>query len=249
MAVVEGRNAVLEALKGERSIDEIVIATGLRSDDRLDQIWRLAGEQGVTIRTVNRHDLDTMSARGAHQGVVARLEPFHYASLAQVIDSTRDATDALIVVADGVTDPQNLGSMARTCEVAGAAALVIGKHRSGQVGATMVKTSAGATEHLSIVQATNISAALEALKEAGFWITGTADDAPGQLWDADFTGKVGLAFGSEGKGLSRLVRERCDRLVRIPIVGRVESLNVAAATAVVVYETVRQRQAARGTPS
>lgn len=245
MAVVEGRNAVLEALKGDRCVKEIVLAAGLRADERLEDIWRLAAEQGITVRTVNRKELDTMSQRGAHQGVVARLEPFHYANLAGVVEAACKAQHAIIVVADSVTDPQNLGSMIRTCDVAGAAALVIGKHRSAHVNSTTVKASAGAAEHLPIVQVTNISLALDALKDAGFWITGTAGDATVELWDADLTGKVGLVFGSEGKGLSRLVRERCDRLVRVPTHGHIESLNVSAATAVTVYEAVRQQRAAR----
>lgn len=245
MAVVEGKNSVLEALKGDRTIKEILLAAGLRRDERLDEIWELAAEQGITIRTVSRGELDAMSVRGAHQGVVARIEPFHYASFADIVERLDGVQNAIVAVADSVTDPQNLGSMIRTCEAAGVAALVIGKRRSAHIGAATVKASAGATEHLPIAQVANISAALDVLKDAGFWITGTADDADRQLWDVDLTGKAGLVFGSEGKGLARLVRERCDHLVRIPVAGRVGSLNVSVATAVTVYEAVRQ-QAARG---
>lgn len=244
MAVVEGKNAVLEALKGRRCIKEILLATGLRADARLDKIWELAAEQGVTVRTVGRHELGPLSTRGAHQGVVARLEPFRFADLDVALQSTQHMARAIIVIADGITDPQNLGSVIRTCEVAGAKALVMGRHRSAHIGAATVKASAGATEHLAIVQATNLSVAIDALKDAGFWITGAAGDAELELWDADLTGRVGLVLGSEGKGLSRLVRERCDRLVRIPVFGRVESLNVSAAASVVLYEAVRQQRVA-----
>lgn len=235
---------MIEALRGGRSIKEILLATGLRRDPRIDDIFNLAAEQGVTIRTVNRRELDTMSVRGAHQGVVARIEPFHYAALHDVIETVRESEEALVVLADGITDPQNLGSMIRTCEVAGAAALIVGRHRSARVGPAAVKAAAGATEHLPIVQATNLPAAIETLQGAGFWVTGLAPEGDAELWGADLTGKVTLVLGSEGGGLSRLVRERCDRLVRIPVRGRVGSLNVAAATAVAVCEVVRQQRRA-----
>lgn len=249
MAVVEGKNAVIEALKGDRTVTEILLAAGSRRDERLDEIWDLAAKQGITIRTVNRRELDAMSVRGAHQGIVARLQPFHFKDLGEIIDGLGAAEDAIVVVADGVTDPQNLGAMIRTCEAAGAAAFVIGKHRSAHITAVTVKAAAGATEHLPIVQATNVSAALDALKKAGFWVFGTDDEAETDLWDADLTGRAALAFGSEGKGLARLVRERCDVLLRIPVLGQVGSLNVSAATAVAVYEALRQRGIrSRGTP-
>jgi len=232
MAVVEGKNAVLEALKGDRDVQEILLAAGSRRDERLDEIWSLAAARGVTIRTVNRRELDTMSVRGAHQGVVARLQPFHFKDLAEIIEAIVPAENALIVVADGVTDPQNMGAMIRTSEAAGAVALVIGRHRSANITAATAKAAAGATEHLPIVQATNISSALDALKKAGFWVFGTEDKAEMDVWDADLKGRAALVFGSEGSGLSRLVREHCDFLLRIPVVGQVGSLNVAAATAI-----------------
>lgn len=242
MAVVEGKNAVLEALKGDRVVREVLLAAGARRDDRLDEIWNLAAERGITIRTVNRRELDTMSVRGAHQGVVARLQPFRFKDLAEVIDDLGASEGVLVVVADGVTDPQNLGAMIRTSEAAGAAALIVGKHRSARITAATVKAAAGATEHLPIIRATNIAAALDALKTAGFWVFGTDDKAETDLWDVDLAGRAALVFGSEGSGLGRLVRERCDFLVKIPVLGRVGSLNVSAATAVAVYEAVRQRR-------
>lgn len=224
-------------------MSEIFLAANLRPDTRLDEVKRLAASLDVPIRTVDRRELDKMSVRGAHQGVVARLEAFRYADLDEVLEGVGASETAIVVVADEITDPQNLGSMIRTCEVAGVAALVVGKHRSAHVTPATVKAAAGATEHLPIVEVTNSVQALDKLKEAGFWIAGTADDAELELWDVDLAGKIGLVFGSEGRGLGRLVRERCDWLVRIPAFGRIDSLNVSAATAVVVYEAIRQQRA------
>lgn len=246
MAVVEGKNAVLEALRGGRTVKGIFIADNLRPDSRLDEIGSLAAEQDVSIRIVPRRELDSMSVRGAHQGVVARMESFRYANLDEILASISTGEPAVIVVADGVTDPQNLGSMIRTCEVAGAAALVVAKRRSAHVGAATAKAAAGAAEHLPVARVTNLVATLDRLKDAGFWIAGAADDADLQMWEADLSGRVALVFGSEGKGLGRLVRERCDWIIRVPTFGRIGSLNVAAATAVILYEVVRQQRHGAG---
>ncbi len=242
MATIEGKNAVLEALRAGRPLKEILFAEGLRSEPRLQEIVKLAKAAEVPMRHLQRRRLASMSVRGAHQGVIARAEEFHYRQLEEFLPSLAGSARAVIVVIDGVTDPQNLGSMIRTAEVAGAKGLVVGRRRAAGIGPAAEKAAAGATEHLPIVQVTNVPAALEKLKEAGFWVMGTSAEAGTELWEADLSRRVALVFGSEGKGIGRLVRDRCDGLVKIPVFGRIDSLNVSAAAAIVLYETIRQER-------
>ncbi|RJQ52617.1 MAG: 23S rRNA (guanosine(2251)-2'-O)-methyltransferase RlmB [Actinobacteria bacterium] len=244
MSTIEGKNAVLEALRGGRRVRELLVAESVRNDARIAQIASLAASAGVTVRFVGRHELDRLSLRGAHQGVAAVAEPVRYVQMEELLARVAGATRALIVVADGITDPQNVGAMIRTCEAAGVAGFVLGKHRSAFLGAAAEKAAAGALAYLPIVQVTNISTSLDKLKEAGFWVTGAAGDGDIDLWNADLGARTVLVMGSEGKGLSRLVRRHCDIVVRIPVAGNIQSLNVSAATAVLVYEALRQQRQA-----
>ncbi len=239
--VIEGRNAVLEALRSGMRLEGVMIAEGLRHDEGIDEIRRLAVEAGVPVRSAPREKLDRLSARGAHQGVVASAAPFGYAGLAEVLRSTSGSQRSLVVVLDHVTDPGNLGAVIRSVEVAGGDAVVIPKDRAASIGPVAHKASAGATAHLPIVQVGNIARALADLKDAGYWVAGADERGDQDLWHAPLNGRLVLVLGAEGSGLARLTRERCDFLVCIPVAGRVSSLNVAQATSVLAFEWVRQQ--------
>jgi 23S rRNA (guanosine2251-2'-O)-methyltransferase len=238
--VIEGRNAVLEALRSGVRLERVLVARGTRPAPVIHEIRSLARAAGVPLADVPRESLDGYSIRGAHQGVVALAAPFAYTDLAEMLRSTAGASRALIVVLDHVTDPGNLGAVIRSVEVAGGAGVVVPRDRAASVGPVVHKTAAGATAYLPIAQVTNIARSLEALKESGFWVVGADERAPDDLWHTPLDGRVALVLGAEGSGLARLTRERCDALVSIPTAGRVSSLNVAQAATVLVFEWVRR---------
>lgn len=237
---IEGRNAVVEALRSGVRLRRVVIAAGLPKNPAIDEIRRRASEAGVRIEEAPRHALDRDSARGAHQGVIAYAEPFAYAELEDVLRARREEQRSLIVVLDHVTDPGNLGAVIRSVEVAGGDAVIIPRERAAAVGPITYKASAGATAHLPIVQVTNVARALDALKDAGYWVAGADERATEMLWQAPLDGRLALVLGAEGAGLARLTRERCDFLVSIPVAGRVSSLNVAQAATLLAFEWVRR---------
>ena len=237
---IEGRNAVLEALRAGVALERIAIADGLRSDPVIDEIRERADRAGIRVETVARASLDRLSVRGAHQGVVATARPFTYTELADVTGATAGRERSLVIVLDHVTDPGNLGAVVRSAEVAGADAVIIPKDRAASVGPVTHKASAGATAYLPVVQVGNLARALQELKDADYWVAGADERGEQDLWDAPLSGRLALVMGAEGSGLARLTRERCDFLVRIPVAGRVSSLNVAQATTVLAFEWVRR---------
>lgn len=238
--MIEGRNAVLEALRSGVQVERVLLAEGLKPNPVTDEIAELAASSRVPVERVDRASLDAQSARGAHQGVMAVATPFRYAELEEVIRAIEGQPRALIVVLDHVTDPGNLGAIIRSVEVAGGSAVIIPRERSAGVGPIVHKTSAGATAHLPVVRVVNIGQAISALVDAGMWVGGADERGEADLWHAPLEGRLVLVMGAEGAGLSRLVRERCDFLVSIPVAGRVSSLNVAQATSVLAFEWVRR---------
>ncbi len=240
MSAIEGRNAVREALRAGTPLQRVLIAEGLKPDTAVDEIVRLAESVHVPVQRVPRRELDRMSERGSHQGVIAETAPFRFTPLEEVISATAERPRALVVALDHVTDPGNLGAVVRTAEVAGASAVLVPERRSAGVTPAAYKAAAGAFAHLPVVKETNLVRSLERLKAAGFWIAGADASASQTLWQAPLDGRVVLVMGSEGEGLARLTRESCDFLVRLPQSGQVESLNVAQAAAVLVYEWVRR---------
>ncbi len=238
---VEGKNAVMEALKAGRPLDKIYIARG-EQDKALRFIAQKGKAAGAVISEVDRRKLDAMSVTHAHQGVIAVAAVREYSTVADILAIAAERGEApLIVVCDEISDPQNLGAIIRTAECAGAHGVVIPKHRSAGVTAIVEKTSAGAVEHLAVARVVNLAAALKELQEAGVWVFGTAADGEKSLWEADLKSPAALVIGSEGSGMSRLTRENCDFLLSIPLRGQVSSLNASNAAAVVLYEAVRQR--------
>lgn len=240
--LIEGRNAVLEALRAGRRITRILIAEGAQPNPALDEIRRRARTAGAGVEAVPRRELDSLSARGAHQGVVAYAQPFAFTPLEQIVAGHRGDPRSLVVALDHVTDPGNLGAVARSCEAVGAHGLVVPKDRSASVTAVAEKAAAGALSYLPVAQVPNLARALETLKEAGYWVAGAAEDADTDVWAAPLDARLVLVAGAEGSGLARLTRERCDFLVKLPVVGRVGSLNVAQAVTVLAYEWLRRAE-------
>lgn len=241
--LIEGRNAVAEALRAGLPLKRITLADGLKPDRAIDEIVRRAGEAGVRVDRVPRRKLDELSDRGNHQGVVAEAAPFRYAELGRVLKTVPEGP-ALVIVLDHVTDPGNFGAIVRTAEVVGAAAVVVAARRSASVTGSAWKAAAGAFAHVPVAQVPNLVAALDRLKEAGFWVAGASERAEQTIWEAPLDGRIVLVMGSEGEGLARLTAERCDFLVSLPQAGRVGSLNVAQATTAIAYEWMRRRQGA-----
>ena len=238
---IEGKNAVMEALKAGRPIDKVYLAKG-EQDKALRFIAQKAKASGAVISEVDRRKLDFMSVTHAHQGVIAVAALREYVTVADILAAARGKGEApLVVVCDEISDPHNLGAIIRTAECAGAHGVVIPKHRSAGVTAVVEKTSAGAVEHMPVARVTNLVAALEELQKNGVWVYGTAAEGDRSLWEADLTGGTAIVIGSEGDGMARLTREKCDFLLSIPMKGRISSLNASAAASVVLYEALRQR--------
>jgi 23S rRNA (guanosine2251-2'-O)-methyltransferase len=241
---IEGRRPVIEALRARRPIDEILVASGTKMGGALSEIMRLAERRGVRVREVTRRELDERAESRNPQGVIATASGFAYASLDDVLaraDASREP--ALLVAVDGVTDPQNLGALARSCEGAGAHGLVVPQRRAAPVTASAEKAASGAFEHLAVARVPNLARALEDLKERGLWIAALDSDAPRSIYDLPADDPLCLVVGGEGAGVSRLVADRADHRVSIPMSGRVASLNVAAAGAVALFDIRRRRTA------
>ena len=238
---IEGKNAVMEALKAGRTIDKVYIVRG-EADKSLKFIASKAKAAGAVVSEVDRRKLDFMSETHAHQGVIAVAAVREYSTVEEILNIAAERGEKpLIVICDEISDPHNLGAIIRTAESAGAHGIIIPKHRSAGITAIVEKTSAGAVEHMAVARVANINAAMDKLKDAGVWIFGTAADADTGLWQADLKGAAAIVIGSEGEGMSRLVAENCDFKVSIPMHGKVSSLNASAAAAIMLYEAVRQR--------
>ena len=238
---IEGRNPIQEVLNSDRSINCILVAQGERHG-AIKDILTLAREKGVVVKEVHKSKLDELSETGHHQGIIALVSPYKYVEVDDILQLAAKKNETpLVALADGIEDPQNLGTLIRTLEVAGVHGLLIPKRRAASVTPAVVKISAGAAEHLPIARVTNISETIKYLKTMGLWIIGTDMDAPAYYYNTDMTGPVGVVVGSEGRGISRLVKENCDLLVKIPIRGRISSLNAAAACSIVVFDILRQR--------
>ncbi len=243
MTQIEGRRPVIEALRAKRPIEEILIAAGSKPSGALAEIVRLANSRGVTVREVPRKELESRAESRNPQGVIASGgADFDYASLDDVIDrADASGRPALILALDGVTDPMNLGALARSAEAAGVHGLVLPKRRAAPVTASAEKAAAGALAHLPVAQVSNLARALEELKERGVWIAALDGGAEQTIYELDATGPMCIVIGSESDGVSHLVLERADYRVSIPLLGKVDSLNASAAGAVALFEVQRQR--------
>lgn len=236
-----GRNPVTEALKAGRPLEKVLIAEGVKSA-RIAHLTKLAREQGVVTQRVKRQKLDQLTGGAVHQGIVAIGAPHRYSELQEVLTAAEKKSESpFLIVLDQLKDPHNLGSILRTADAAGADGVIIPKRRAAGLTGTVAKTAAGAVEYVPVVRVTNLSRTLQTLKAHGFWITGAEATADKLYTEVDYTISTALVFGSEGKGISRLVRENCDYLVHLPMRGEVNSLNVSVAAGLLMYEVLRQR--------
>jgi len=235
--IVYGINPVLEALRAGRARE---IRVGERGGDRMRDVLALAAQQRVAVRHVSVDVLTRQARGGVHQGVVADVDEAAVHSVEELVKSAAGAP--LLVVLDGIEDPHNLGAILRTCDAAGVDGVVIQSRRSAALGGIAAKASAGAVSHVKIAEVVNIARAVEELKDAGVWTVGLAGEAATSYDAIDFTGPSAIVLGAEGTGLRRLVRERCDFLASIPMLGHVGSLNVSVAAGVTLFEAIRQRR-------
>ncbi|MBC2582525.1 23S rRNA (guanosine(2251)-2'-O)-methyltransferase RlmB [Clostridium sp. DJ247] len=239
--IIEGRNAVIEALRSDRTIEQIFVASGDVSGS-INVILALARDKNVIIKQVDRKKLDQISETGSHQGVVAQITPYKYYEVDDIIKyAAEKGENPFIIILDEIEDPHNFGSIIRTAEICGAHGIIIPKRRNVGVTPTVYKSSVGAVEHMRIAKVTNINGAIDRLKEENIWVYGADMSGESYCFDVNFTGAIGLVIGSEGRGISKLTKEKCDVLVKIPMVGKISSLNASVAGGILMYEILKQK--------
>lgn len=238
--MIIGRNAVMEALKSDKDIDTVFIQTDIGGV--IGKIHALAAQSNAVIKKVSKQKLDTLCDGRNHQGVIAFACATQYASLDEILNVSKvKGTMPFIIIADEIEDPHNLGAIIRTAEACGADGIVIPKRRSAAVNSTVYKTSAGAVTNVKVARVANIVSAIKELKKNGVWIYGA--EMGGTEWDkCDYTDGAALVIGSEGFGISRLIKEQCDFLISMPMLGQINSLNASVAAGILMYEIVRQRK-------
>ncbi len=238
---IEGRNAVLELLETGKDINKIFIANGEKHGS-INKIISIAKARKVVIVEVDRAKLNQMTMSDNHQGVIAIVPPFDYCEVEDIIEEARVKNEKpFILILDGIEDPHNLGSIIRTAETAGVHGIIIPKRRAATVNSTVYKVSAGAVEHMKVARVNNLNETIKYLKENDIWICGTDMDARNYYYNEKFDGPIAIVIGSEGFGMSRLVKENCDFLVKIPMKGKITSLNASVSAGIVMYEVVKQR--------
>ena len=238
--MLAGRNAVMEALKGSSRINRLMVADG-SSEGSIRELIAVAKEKGVPVQFLERSKLDSMAKGIKHQGVLAQVSPVEYVELEDILSKAREKQeDPFIILLDELEDPHNLGAILRSADAAGAHGVLIPKRRSCPLSATVAKTSAGAVEHVPVARIGNIVQTIKALKEEGLWVAGADMDGK-NYYEADLTGPLLLVVGSEGQGIGRLVKEQCDFIVRIPMLGAINSLNASVAGSVLMFEVTKQR--------
>lgn len=238
--VIEGRNAVIEAFRAGKTVDKIFVQEHLK-EGSMNTVIREAKKHDTVINYVKKERLDQMSETGKHQGVIAYIAAYQYATVDDILKKAEEKGESpFVVILDDIEDPHNLGAIIRTANLAGAHGVIIPKHRAAGLTATAVKASAGAINYTPVAKVTNISKTIEELKEKGLWFV-CADMGGTTMYDLDLKGAIGLVIGNEGKGVSRLVKEKCDFVASIPMFGDIDSLNASVAAGVLAYEIVRQR--------
>lgn len=238
--MLAGRNAVMEALKGSSRINRLMVADG-SSEGSIRELIAVAKEKGVPVQFLEHSKLDSMAKGIRHQGVLAQVSPVEYVELEDILSKAREKQeDPFIILLDELEDPHNLGAILRSADAAGAHGVLIPKRRSCPLSATVAKTSAGAVEHVPVARIGNIVQTIKALKEEGLWVAGADMDGK-NYYEADLTGPLLLVVGSEGQGIGRLVKEQCDFIVRIPMLGAINSLNASVAGSVLMFEVTKQR--------
>ncbi len=238
---IEGRNSVLELLESGKDINKIYVTRGERHGS-INKILGIAKERKIIVVEKDKRQMDEMAQEENYQGVIAIVPPFEYVEIPDILrEAVEREENPFVLILDGIEDPHNLGSIIRTAETAGVHGIIIPKRRAVSVNSTVNKASAGAVEHMKIARVTNISDAIEELKQAGLWICGTDINSEKYYYNQDLTGPLGIVIGNEGKGISSKVKKNCDFNVKIPMKGKVTSLNASVSTGIIVYESVKQR--------
>ena len=239
---IEGRNSVIELLKAGKDIKKLYIQKGEKKGSILE-IIKLAKQNKIIMSEIEKTKLDQMSETKNHQGVIAIVPPYEYADVDDILDAAKKKNeDPFIIILDEIEDPHNLGSIIRTAECAGAHGIIIPKRRSALVNSTVVKTSAGATSYMKVARVNNLNETIEYLKEHNVWVYGTDMLGSSYYDEQDYKGGVAIVVGSEGEGMGRLIKEKCDFLIKIPMKGKINSLNASVSAAIVMYEVMKQRR-------
>ena len=239
--IVIGRNAVIETLKGDRTIETLYISNN-KLEGSINTIISLAKEKRVLIKEVDKRKLDSMCDGSTHQGVIAKVTPYKYSEVSDILALAEERGEPpFIVILDEVEDPHNLGSIVRTAELFGAHGIIIPKRRSASVSSTVYKASVGAIEHVKIAKVTNLNATIEDLKQKGVWVYGADIRAKEYSYQVDFSGPCAVIIGNEGRGISKLTVQKCDKLIKIPMVGKINSLNASVAGGIIMYEVLKER--------
>ena len=239
--IVIGRNAVMEALKGDRTIEALYISNN-KLEGSINAIVGIAKEKRILIKEVDKRKLDSMCGGEVHQGVIAKVSPFKYCDVSDILELAEEKGEApFIVILDEVEDPHNLGSIARTAELFGVHGIIIPKRRSVSVTATVYKSSVGAIEHVKVAKVNNINATIDELKEKGIWVYGADIRAEEYSYEVDYSGPCAIVIGNEGRGMSKLTVQKCDKLIKIPMVGKINSLNASVAGGIMMYEVLKGR--------
>ncbi len=237
--ILEGRNPITEALKADRDIDKILFS-GV--DGSIKKILGMAKDKGIPTVKADRKKLDELSETGNHQGVIAYVSAHRYYSVEEILEFAKSKGESpFIVVLDEIEDPHNLGSIMRSAEGAGVHGIIIPKRHSVGLNSTVAKTSAGAVEYMRVAKVSNIASTIEKLKKEGIWFYATHQDATMGYDEADYSGGVGIVIGSEGKGVSRIVAEKCDFLISIPMKGKINSLNASVAAGIIIYNVINKK--------
>lgn len=238
---VEGRNAVLELIESGKDINKIYIEKGEKQGS-INKILQKANERKILVTEIDKQKFRQMAETPNAQGIIAIVPPFDYCDVYDIIDLAKEKNeDPFILILDGIEDPHNLGSIIRTAETAGVHGIIIPKRRTVTVNSTVSKVSAGAVEHMKIARVNNINETIRKLKDNGLWIIGTDGDARTLYYNQDLKGDIAIIIGSEGYGMSRLVKENTDMLVKIPMKGKITSLNASVSAGIIMYEVVKQR--------
>ncbi|AQM60106.2 23S rRNA (guanosine(2251)-2'-O)-methyltransferase RlmB [Clostridium baratii] len=239
--LIIGRNAVMEALKSDKTIEALYVTKGQR-EGSINAILSLAKENRVVIKEVDKKKLDSMSNGEVHQGAIAVITPYKYFEVKDILDAAKEKGESpFVVILDELEDPHNLGSIIRTAETCGVHGIIIPKRRNVGVTPTVYKSSVGAVEHVKIAKVTNINATIDELKEEGIWVYGADIEGKEYSYEVDFSGPCALIIGSEGRGISKLTLKKCDKLVKIPMIGRINSLNASVAGGIMMYEVLKGR--------
>ena len=238
---IEGRNSVLELLESGKDINKIFITKGERHGS-INKIIAKAKERKIIIVEKDKKQINEIAQTQNHQGVIAIVPPFEYCQIEDILEEAKNRNeDPFILILDGIEDPHNLGSIIRTAETAGIHGIIIPKRRAAFVNSTVNKVSSGAAEYMKIARVTNISDTIERLKKEGLWVCGTDINTNTYYYEQDLTGPLAIVIGNEGSGISQNVKKNCDFLVKIPMKGKVTSLNASVSTGIVVYEALKQR--------